>query len=80
MDEHSYWQVKYQEAINDCEASEVRFAMAFKPKIGRDGNQWSALVGPNPMEGIECFASTYYGVLSALAAELKRTPLPQDKN
>ena len=71
MDEHSYWQVKYWEAINDSEASEVRFVMAFNPKIGKCGDQWSAMVGSNPMEGIECFATTYSGAVSALAAALK---------
>lgn len=71
-DEYSYWSVKYAEACSDCDAAEVRYVMAFKPKITKDGDMWCALVGENLQEGEAGFGKSIGAAVRDLHVKLSR--------
>jgi hypothetical protein len=63
--EAEYWNERFNEEqrqiqiyFQDIGYQATRPSTIYKPKLSIDGNQWCALYGSNPMEGVEGFGDS----------------------
>ncbi|MEE9118548.1 MAG: hypothetical protein V3U02_08145 [Calditrichia bacterium] len=54
---HNYLR-DYWDRMRDAANEGLRPSSLYKPSLSMDGNQWCALFGPNPMEGVAGFGDT----------------------
>lgn len=73
--ENDYWQLKYQEAANDLDASDVRLVMSFGGTVKKDGDKWCCLIGSNLQEGTATFGSSAMNAVRDMVKLLMRGKL-----